>query len=98
MFSDNLLAIDSFEDNPNLVESAAQRCPGVHVRYFAEQDSDGTDCLPGKIEAETVFGSVPEPLSLTYYLAGPPQMLKAIAPALLSRGVNTDRVIIDAWE
>ena len=80
------------------VQAAAQRCPGLHVRYFAEQDSDGTDCLPGKIEAETVFGSVPEPLSLTYYLAGPPGMVQALTQCLIQRGLPPGQIVAEAWE
>jgi ferredoxin-NADP reductase len=81
-----------------LVQAAAQRCPDLHVRYFAEQDPDGTDCLPGRIEAETVFRSVPEPLSLTYYLAGPPGMVQALTMGLIRRGVEPGKIVAEAWE
>ena len=76
-----------------LVQAAAQRCPGLQVHYFAEQDFAGTDCLPGRIEAETVFRSVPEPLSLTYYLAGPPGMVHALTIGLIAArtGPQADR-------
>ncbi len=47
----------------SLVQAAAQHCPGLQVRYFAEQEWDGSDCLHGRIEAETVFRSVPVPLA-----------------------------------
>jgi len=30
-----------------LVQAVAQRCPGLQVRYYAELDFEGTDCLPG---------------------------------------------------
>jgi ferredoxin-NADP reductase len=81
-----------------LVQATAQRCPGLQVRYFAEQDFDGTDCLPGRIEAETVFNSVPEPLSLTYYLAGPPAMVQALTMGLIRREVEPGKIIAEAWE
>ena len=98
MFSDNLLAIDSFEDNPFLMESAAQRCPGLHVRYYAEQDFEGTDCLPGRIEVEAVFHSIPEPLSPFYYLDGPPEMIHTLSLALTYHGLSPGQLISEAWE
>jgi len=81
-----------------LVQAAAQRCPGLQVRYFAEQDFDGKDCLPGRIEAETVFGSVQEPLSLTYYLAGPPGMVQALTQGLIQHGLPPGQIVAEAWE
>ena len=81
-----------------LVHAAAQRFPELQVRYFAEQDVAGTDCLPGRIEAETVFRSVPEPLSLTYYLAGPPGMIAALRYGLRQCGLAEEQIIADAWE
>ncbi len=81
-----------------LVQAAARRCPALQVRYFAEQDWDGTDCLPGRIEAEHVFRSIHHPLSLTYYLAGPPGMVQALTMGLLERGVELRKIIAEAWE
>jgi len=81
-----------------LVQAAAQRCPGLQVHYFAEYDYDGTDCQPGRIEAETILGSVPEPLSLTYYLAGPPGMIAALTTGLRQRGLPPGQIVADAWE
>ena len=80
------------------IKAAALCCPGLHVHYFVEQDFSGTDCRPGRIEAETVFGSVPEPLSLCYYLAGPPGMIQGITSGLSQRGVPPKHIIADAWE
>jgi ferredoxin-NADP reductase len=82
----------------SLVQAAAQRCPRLQARYFAEQDFDGTDCRPGRIDAETIFGSVPEPLALTYYLAGPPEMIQTLTAGLRQRGLNPAQIIADAWE
>jgi ferredoxin-NADP reductase len=82
----------------SLVQAAAQRCPSLQVRYFAEQEWDGTDCRPGRIEAETVFRSVPNPLALTYYLAGPPGMVQALTVGLVGRGVEAGKIVAEAWE
>ena len=81
-----------------LVQTAVQRCPGLQVHYFAEQEFAGSDCQPGRIEAETVFGSVPKPLALTYYLAGPPAMIAARTAGLRQCGLAEEQLIADAWE
>jgi ferredoxin-NADP reductase len=79
-------------------QAAAQRCPGLQVHYFAEQDFEGTDCKPGQIDVETVFGTVPEPLSLAYYLAGPSEMIRTLILALTQHGLAPAKVISEAWE
>jgi len=81
-----------------LAEVAAQRCASLQIRFLAEQDAEGTDCLPGRIEAAAVFGSVPDPLSVTYYLSGPPAMLKTLSAGLVEHGVLAAQVCMDAWE
>ncbi len=81
-----------------LVEAAMQRCARLQVHFLAEQEAEGTDCLPGRIEAEAVFGSVPDPLSVTYYLAGPPEMIRGLTSGLSQRGVLPSRIVADAWE
>jgi ferredoxin-NADP reductase len=81
-----------------ILEAAAQRCPGLQVHYFAELDFEGTDCLPGQIKVETVFGAVPEPLSLAYYLAGPPEMIQALTGELTQRGLAPGQIFSEAWE
>lgn len=80
-----------------LVESTAHRYPGLKVHYFAEQDFEGTDCLPGLIKVGTVFGAVTEPLSLVYYLAGPPEMVQALTGKLIQRGLPPGQIISEAW-
>jgi ferredoxin-NADP reductase len=81
-----------------LVEVTKQRCSSLQVHFLAEQDAEGTDCLPGRIEAATVFGSIPNPLSVTYYLAGPPDMIHSLSSGLSKRGVLRDHLVADAWE
>lgn len=82
----------------SMVEAATRRCPGLRVRYFAEQGWDGKDCQPGRIEAETVFRFVANPLNLTYYLAGPPGMVQALTIGLIERGVEARKIVAEAWE
>jgi ferredoxin-NADP reductase len=81
----------------SLVDVARQRCPNLRVWFYSEQDAEGNDYFSGRIDAGTVFNSVPEPLSRTYYLAGPPEMIADLTVGLKKCGVNPDRLIADAW-
>jgi ferredoxin-NADP reductase len=81
-----------------LVEDAQQRCPNLQVRFLAEQDTEGTGCLLGRIEAATVFEMIPNPLSVIYYLAGPPGMISSLSSGLSQRGVTESNLVADAWE
>jgi ferredoxin-NADP reductase len=81
-----------------LVEEACQRSSHLHVLYMVEQDSNGTDYIPGRINLDLVWKSLPNPLVVTYYLAGPPEMLRTLTQGLAARGMQQNQVIIDAWE
>lgn len=81
-----------------LAETAAQSCPNLHVRFLAEQSGAGSDCLPGRIDLDTVWKSIPDPRDVTFYLSGPPQMLQALKHGLGQRHVTAERIVIDAWE
>jgi ferredoxin-NADP reductase len=81
-----------------LVDLALKSSPRLQVYYFAEQLAAGTDCTPGRIDLERVWSSFSDPSKLTYYIAGPPVMLKIFTEGLLQRGVKRDKIVIDAWE
>jgi ferredoxin-NADP reductase len=80
------------------VEVAVQRCPCLQVHFLAEQPVAGTDCLPGRIEAEAICQLVPKLLSLTCYLAGPPGMIHALTDGLQHLGLTAGQIVVDAWE
>ncbi len=82
----------------SLVVAARGRCSNLKVWFFAEQDADGNDCILGRIDAGTVINSIPHPLSLKYYLAGPPEMIAVLTAGLNQCGVKPDFLIADAWE
>lgn len=81
-----------------LVEAAQQRCSSLQVRFLAEQEAEGTDCLLGRIDAAAVLGSVSDPLSVTYYLTGPPEMICGLTSGLSQRGLAPEQIVADAWE
>ena len=81
-----------------LVEAAAQRCSSLDVHFFAEQEAARSVCQMGRINASTVFSSVPDPLSVTFYLAGPPTMIRDLTSGLGQCGVPVGHMVADAWE
>jgi nitric oxide dioxygenase len=81
-----------------LVEEAARRCPSLHAHFFAEQDVNGADCLPGRLVMGTIGGLIRALESVTYYLSGPPAMLTTLQRELAEQGVESTRVHVDAWE
>ncbi len=80
------------------VQAAVQRCPNLQAYFLAEQDAAGTDCLPGLIDVERVFDRHPQPFSFTYYLAGPPEMIRSLTAGLRQRGLPAAQIVADAWE
>ena len=81
-----------------LAESVAQRCPNLHIRFLVEQGGARSDCLSGRIEPETVWKAISDPRVATYYLSGPPEMLRSLKAGLGQRGVMDEQIVIDAWE
>jgi ferredoxin-NADP reductase len=79
-----------------LAESAATRCPNIHPFFLSEQP--GAGCLTGLIDPDLVWKTLPQPQSVTYYLAGPPEMLRVLTAGLLQRGIQENRLLTDAWE
>ncbi len=82
----------------SLVEASRLQCPSLHVWYLAEQDVESDELILGRMDAATVFRSIPHPLSITYYLAGPPDMVNDLTSGLGKLGVSPSFLISDAWE
>ena len=55
-------------------------------------------CLNGRISLDSLWSQLDEPLRKTYYLSGPPVMLKTLGADLKARGLEPDRIRTDAWE
>lgn len=80
----------------SLAESAARRCPNLHNIFLAEQAS--VDCHLGRIASDLIWETISNPLTCTYYLAGPPEMLRVLTQELNQCGVIAQRLVTDAWE
>jgi ferredoxin-NADP reductase len=79
------------------VEAAAKICPRLHPIFLIEEGQD-SGCLSGRIDLNLIWRSLSDPLAVTYYLSGPPVMLKTLSVDLAERGVARERVRLDAWE
>jgi ferredoxin-NADP reductase len=84
----------------DVVERCAQRLPSLDVSYFVEQDGDGDPPAvnSGRVSVEAVWPRVRRPFDTTYYISGPPPMLRTIGQDLRARNISPEAIHIDAWE
>ncbi len=82
-----------------LTEELAHRCAKARVHLFSEE-LDGADggLLHGRLDIENLSMHLPCPSPLTYYLAGPPAMIRSLAHAIPSLGAQPSQIVVDAWE
>jgi NAD(P)H-flavin reductase len=81
----------------SLIEAAAARSTGLRAFFLVEEDP-APGCISGRVDPDLVWQHLADPLSVTFYMAGPPAMLDALVPALRERGVEAGRIVVDAWE
>ena len=84
----------------DVVERCAQRLPSLDVSYFVEQDGqNGPPAVtPGRVSVEAVWPRLRRPFDTTYYISGPPPMLRTIGQDLRARNISPEAIHIDAWE
>jgi len=84
----------------DVVERCAARVPSLDVAYFVEQggDADRPGVLRGRVSVEAVWPRVPRPRDASYYISGPPPMLRSIGEDLRARNISPEAIHIDAWE
>lgn len=85
-----------------------ERVPGFDALFFAEAGDPRAEasfpaagapgCLPGRLALDPVWAQVDQAAERTFYLSGPPLMLRALGEELRSRGVPPERIRVDAWE
>jgi Na+-transporting NADH:ubiquinone oxidoreductase subunit NqrF len=80
-----------------MVQETAGRCPHLRAHYLAEQNVDGADCLLGRLDMGTIGNLIRDPETVTYYLSGPPAMHATLQRGLAERGVEPERIRVDAW-
>ena len=90
----------------DVVERCAQRLPSLEVFYFVEHDGESdppalegrvrSHC--GRVSVAAVWPRLRRPFEMTYYISGPPPMLKTIGEDLRARNISPEAIHIDAWE
>jgi ferredoxin-NADP reductase len=82
----------------DIVERCAGRVPSLQVSYFVEQDAPAPGMNPGRVSVDALWPRLRRPLDASYYISGPPLMLRGIAQDLRARNIPSESIHIDAWE
>jgi ferredoxin-NADP reductase len=82
----------------DIVERCAGRVPSLQVSYFVEQDAPAPGMNPGRVSVDALWPRLRRPLDASYYISGPPLMLRGIAQDLRARDISPESIHIDAWE
>ena len=72
--------------------------PGLKPRFFAEDGAPAGGVEAGRLSIDAVWAALQAPAAATFYLSGPPAMIRTFASELEGRGVPRERVRVDAWE
>lgn len=84
----------------DMVEQRVRMTAMLHAYYFIESEAD--ELLPheaaGRLSVDAMWPRIQNPSEATYYISGPPRMLKTITHDLRGRGIRADAIRIDAWE
>jgi len=83
----------------DMLEQRAKTCPALRVSYFVERDAKirANEAI-GRLSLAAMWPHIQAPDETTFYLSGPPIMLKALSQDLSKQGVRSSAVRIDAWE
>jgi ferredoxin-NADP reductase len=95
--------------NPELLlfrkqlEAAVAEVPSFHLSYCVEQGNikSGSNRLRTRAGILSVALAAEDGLlnpATTFYLSGPPAMLKALSASLVENGINPAQIRVDAWE
>ncbi len=82
----------------SLIEARAALVSGLRACYFVERGEPSPVASVGRLSVGAIWPHIAAPGQATYYLSGPPIMLKTLAGDLRSRGIADGAIRIDAWE
>jgi Na+-transporting NADH:ubiquinone oxidoreductase subunit NqrF len=54
--------------------------------------------LKGRLSVAAIWPDIQNPVETTFYIAGPPPMLKSMTQDLHDCGIRGESIKIDAWE
>ena len=92
----------------DMIENQANLIPRLKTFYFIEtQQTQQTQRTPqtqetlifeGCLSLESIWDRLENPQETTYYIAGPPAMIKALTGNLLKKNISPEMIKVDAWE
>jgi len=86
----------------NLIDQCAKKARHLRPWYFVEEghfDPSLTGpTILGKLSVKEIWGQIDGPFASTFYLSGPPDMIKTLSYDLKDRDVDKDAIRVDAWE
>ncbi len=86
----------------NLVEKWASGCATSSSRsslwLCAEEQTGDSAVEEGRLDIAYIGRRLERPDKLTYYVAGPPAMIKALTAGLPTLGAPPSQIVVDAWE
>jgi ferredoxin-NADP reductase len=84
-----------------MLDQRAAEVPQFRRCYFVEQPDAKSAQLgakEGRLSVDAIWPTLPNPAAATFYLSGPPLMLKVLALDLHQRGIAPEAIRSDAWE
>jgi len=82
----------------DMVERQAAAVPSFRYALFSEALPQHPPLLAGCVSVASVWPLLSDPAGTSFFVSGPPAMLKAVASDLQTRGVQPTRICTDAWE
>lgn len=82
----------------------AKEHKNVHIIFTVSDEIDKTqnssekNIETGRITSSLILKYVKTPYDYTYYLCGPPPMISSISEQLLSIGIDSEKIIFEAWQ
>jgi ferredoxin-NADP reductase len=100
------LAYGARFSNLLIYRELVQRCADYVTQFtpffFVEQDPKGGSIAQmrfrGRLSVAEIWQHIENPMNSTYYISGPPPMLKVISHDLSDRGISANSIWTDAWE
>jgi NAD(P)H-flavin reductase len=81
-----------------LIEECKEKVRHFVPTIFVEQYRDANSAYrTGRLDIEQIVAELTKVKSPDYYLSGPFEMVKNFKSALLMRGIEASRILIDDW-
>lgn len=86
------------------LNNTAKEHKNVHIIFTVSDENDKTINFSeerfelGRINSNLISKYIPTPKEYTYYLCGPPLMVSSICKQLSSIGIDSKKIIFEAWQ